>query len=213
MIEYTDKYWKMLMPLTKKGLNKRYGKEYTKDLLKNADVVYRDMLNKADDIGKDNPMASNLYECLIFFAIYKAANGKMTKDELRSIVNEIMSAPILKVMGLFININKQSGLKKLSNMMHKNVDWLDKHPQYQSVSWDFHFDEAKNKEGFYYHFTQCPINAFARREGYLEILPIMCDIDFKTANLMHANLHREHTLAKGGTICDYWFVGDKIKEK
>lgn len=209
MLEYTDKYWKMIIPFAKKGLNKRYGKEYTKELLKKADVIYRDMLNKADDIGKDNPMASNLYECLIFFAIYDASEGKITQNELRSLVNEIMSAPIMKVMGLFINLNKTSGVKRLSNMMQKNVAWLDQHPQYKEVSWDFNFDESKNKDGFYYHFTQCPINTFARKEGYLDILPIMCDIDYKTANLMHANLHREHTLAKGGKLCDYWFIGDK----
>ena len=35
MMEYTDKYWKMLMPYLKKSLNRRYGKEYTKDLMKN----------------------------------------------------------------------------------------------------------------------------------------------------------------------------------
>lgn len=38
----------------------------------------------------------------------------------------------------------------------------------------------------------------------------MCDIDFKTASLMRANLHRENTLAKDGEVCDYWFIGDKI---
>ena len=25
---------------------------------------------------------------------------------------------------------------------------------------------------------------------------------------MHAKLHRENTLAGGGKICDYWYVGD-----
>lgn len=43
------------------------------------------------------------------------------------------------------------------------------------------------------------------------MLPIMCDIDYKTAALMHAKLHRDHTLAGGGEVCDYWFVGDKVE--
>ena len=57
-------------------------------------------------------------------------------------------------------------------------------------------------------FTQCPLNNFARKEGYLEVLPVMCDVDFLTAKLMHFTLHREHTLAGGGEVCDYWYVGD-----
>lgn len=69
MIEYTDKYWKMIMPLVRKSLVKRFGKEETANLVQRTDAVYRDMLNRADDIGKDNPMASNLYECLLFLAV------------------------------------------------------------------------------------------------------------------------------------------------
>lgn len=60
MMEYTSTYWNLFMPLIKPNLKKRYSKEYTKELVKKADVVYRDLLNRADDIGKDNPMAANL---------------------------------------------------------------------------------------------------------------------------------------------------------
>ena len=62
MMEYTSKYWNMLTPLIKKSLLKRYGKEETAELLRKTNQIYRDMLRRADDIGKDNPMASNLYE-------------------------------------------------------------------------------------------------------------------------------------------------------
>lgn len=54
MMEYTNKYWNMLMPFIKKSLNKRYGKAYTKALIPKADAEYRDMLNRSDDIGRDN---------------------------------------------------------------------------------------------------------------------------------------------------------------
>ena len=103
------------------------------------------------------------------------------------------------------------GMARIAEMMHKDAAWLEAHPQYKAYSWDFHFDETKHQDGFYYHFTQCPLNTFARKEGYLEVLPIMCDIDYKTAALMHAKLYRDHTLAGGGEVCDYWFVGDKVE--
>lgn len=208
MMEYTNKYWKMIIPIVKKGLVRRFGKEETASLLQKADVIYRDMLNRADDIGKDNPMSSNMYEGLIFFAIWEAADGKISIDDLREITHEVMGFPLMKAVGIFVNANK-SGLARLEKKMHKNAEWLEVHPQYKGVSWDFNFDKTKHSEGFYYHFTRCPLNDFARREGYLEVLPVMCEIDLISASLMHAKLIRRQTLASGGEMCDYWFVGDK----
>lgn len=211
MMEYTSKYWNMLTPLIKKSLLKRYGKEETAELLRKTNQIYRDMLRRADDIGKGNPMASNLYEGLIFLALWDASDRQISVDELRTISEEMMSFPLLKAMGLMINANKKSGMARIAKMMHKDAAWLEAHPQYKAYSWDFHFDETKHQDGFYYHFTQCPLNTFSRKEGYLEVLPIMCDIDYKTAALMHAKLYRDHTLAGSGEVCDYWFVGDKVE--
>lgn len=211
MMKYTNKYWKLLMPFLKRRIKKRYGKEYTKELLVKADGVYRDMLNRVDDVGEDNPMASNIYECLVVLAVWKAADGKISVGDLREICVDMFSMPVLKVVGLFVNGNKDKGVKKFRAMIQKDAAWLDEHPQYKDVSWDFNIDDTKHEEGFYYHFTQCPLNNFARREGCLEVLPVMCDVDFLTAKLMHFKLHREHTLASGGKVCDYWYVGDKSK--
>ena len=63
-----------------------------------------------------------------------------------------MSTPLLKVIGLLINANKPSGIKRIRRMMEKDA----------------------------------------------EVLPVMCDIDHKTAALMHAKLNRENTLTGGG---------------
>ncbi|MBF1269697.1 MAG: L-2-amino-thiazoline-4-carboxylic acid hydrolase, partial [Oribacterium parvum] len=78
-------------------------------------------------------------------------------------------------------------------------------------TWDFHFDEKRHRDGFYYHFTRCPLEKFARENGYLDLLPLCCDIDHIAVERNKGVLHREQTLATGGTICDYWFVGDQTK--
>ncbi len=31
-------------------------------------------------------------------------------------------------------------------------------------------------------------------------------------SMMHSRLIREHTVAEGAGICDYWTVGDKVAE-
>ncbi len=212
MLKYTCKYWAVLSPLVKRSLKKHYGKNFAARTMKRAKTEYRAMLDRMDDIGKDNPMASNVYMCFVFLAAYRAAKGKIAIDGLRIISRDVMNWKPLRCMGLFMNANRPGGIAAIRKMLLKNAEWLKKHPQYKAVSWDFNFDAGKHRDGFYYHFTRCPLNNFARREGMLDVLPVMCDIDFLTAGLMHARLHREHTLAVGGRLCDYWYYGDKLKD-
>ncbi len=40
----------------------------------------------------------------------------------------------------------------------------------------------------------------------------MCELDHLLAGMYHARLYREQTLAGGGTVCDYWFVGDQEQD-
>ena len=49
-------------------------------------------------------------------------------------------------------------------------------------------------------------------ERALEINPVLCNIDYITMSMMHSRLIREHTVAEGAGICDYWTVGDKVAE-
>ena len=211
MLKYTVKYWIVLAPLVKKSLKMHYGKVFAEISMKKAKAEYKAMLNRMDDIGADNPMASNVYMSFIFFAVYRASKGKITVKALRTVSHEVMEWKPLKIMSIFMDANKPGGIKSLKKMITKNAEWLEKNPQYKAVSWDFNFDDKKHRDGYYYHFTQCPLNNFARREGLIDVLPVMCNMDFLTAGLMHAKLHREHTLAGGGKICDYWYYGDKLK--
>lgn len=53
---------------------------------------------------------------------------------------------------------------------------------------------------------------FARENGYLDLLPLCCEMDHIVIEKRKAVLHREQTLATGGEMCDYWIVGDKTKK-
>ncbi|MBQ3373413.1 MAG: L-2-amino-thiazoline-4-carboxylic acid hydrolase [Oscillospiraceae bacterium] len=68
------------------------------------------------------------------------------------------------------------------------------------------------EDGFYYHFTHCPIADFCRKYRYEKSSPVFCNIDCIILGLMHAGLIREHTVAEGTGICDYWTVGNKVKK-
>ncbi len=55
----------------------------------------------------------------------------------------------------------------------------------------------------------CPLVQYAKKYGYMELLPHMCKLDHQYAKLMHAKLIRTHTVATGADSCDYWYVPDK----
>ena len=167
------------------------------------------MLEKCEDIGYDNPMAGNIYMCFIFLAIWKAADGAIDYEGYRKVIKDFMTTPPVSKFLSSRDLNDPITLKKGDERMHKMQEWADEHPEYKDKTWDFNF-ENKHKDGIYYHFTRCPLNDFARKNGFLEILPVCCEIDHYTTEAKHGVLHRDYTLATGGHICDYWIVPDKI---
>ena len=66
MLKYKPIYWFVMNPFIKKVLKTKYSNEDVEMIVRNAKVEYKKLLNKADDIGTKNPMASNLYFCLLF---------------------------------------------------------------------------------------------------------------------------------------------------
>ena len=61
------------------------------------------------------------------------------------------------------------------------------------------------------------INAFTGRMirlkyvGISELMPALCATDEVMFQLQHGKLYRDHTIAGGDEICDYWVVGDKVQ--
>ena len=54
-------YWIILYPFIKSYLKSRFPKNQVREIFKNAKREYKNLMVKSEDIGEDNPMASNLY--------------------------------------------------------------------------------------------------------------------------------------------------------
>ncbi len=211
MMPYKSLYIKLFPVFMKKFMKEQYGSEVTAKAYKKAPSIYRDMLAKVDDIGADNPMAGNIYMAFVFMAIWKAADGAIDIDSYRSVVRNTATKSFLRKFIGKSDLNSPEGIKNGNEKMHRMKEWADSHPQYQGKTWDFNFDETLHRDGFFYYFTQCPINTFARKYGYLEVLPVCCELDHILTEASHGKLIRKYTLATGGSMCDYWIVPDSIK--
>lgn len=194
-----------------KGLQQFYPKKQIKRWVKAAKPIYKKLLTEVHGITDKNPMASNILTSFIIISIWLASERKITPDQMSVAMKTAMDMKILKKMYGSYDLNTQKGVDKIRQVMKKDADYAAAHPE-ETEAWDFNFDDSLHKDGFYYHFTRCPIANFCKEHGYEEINPVLCNIDYNTAELMHGVLYREQTVAGGGTMCDYWMVGDKVKD-
>ncbi len=207
---FSEMWWFTMTMLIKRPMNQRYGKKETKIIIKNAKPLCQKMFEDVEDIGFDNPMKHNLYGSFPLMAIWKASEGQISIEDYSKMINETMSRPLIKRIISDGNLNVESDRIKILKTYKENKKWADDHPEYKT--WDFHFDDNKHEKGLYHYFTYCPLHNFAKQYGFLDVLPIMCNMDYITAENMHSILHRKQTLATGGTMCDYWFVPDQLEE-
>ena len=203
--------WLVFSGRMKKGLKAVVPREDAKFLLKKAKPIYKDLLSKMEGVSDNNPMATNITTSFIIISVWLASGKRITTEEMSRIMEIVVDWMPMKMLYGSIDMNTQKGIQAFSKMMHKNADWARRHPE-DVNTWDFHFDEALHQDGFYYHFTHCPIADFCKKYGLEEINPVLCNIDFITMAMMHSVLHREHTIAEGGKLCDYWTVGNKIAD-
>ena len=211
MLKYKPIYWFMMTPFIKRALKTKYSNKDVKTIVGNSKTEYRELLNKADDIGSKNPMASNLCMCLLFFSFMQGSNGKISTQDLKDIMRITLSDPILlKLMGNK-DFNDPKELNKFKEHIHKNSDWAELHRKEYPETWKFNFDDS-HQDGFYYYFTKCPIAKFFKDNNLEEITPIFCELDHLTIKTRKAKLLREKTLANGDDMCDFWIVGDKVKD-
>ena len=84
-MKYNGFYFWMFKWEMKKVLAEKYGREYAEDIMKKSKKVYRELVEKADDIGDGNPMAYNELFALAFVAPYVAAEKKILWTSASSI--------------------------------------------------------------------------------------------------------------------------------
>ena len=74
----------------KKVLAEKYGREYAADIMKKSKKVYRELVEKADDIGDDNPMAYNELFALAFVAPYAASEKKIPPTAVQEMMRRLL---------------------------------------------------------------------------------------------------------------------------
>ena len=192
-------------------LKKEYGRETAGQLWEKTLQIYDGFVNEAPDIGgKANAMSSNLYLALAVFAFYEADGRKLTPEKL----NELMSHQLPKtipVISALADLNKPKNQVRLRARYEKYKAVSDRrlNSGEWGNSWRIEMNPHGREKGVAFDLVGCPLADFAKKHGYIGIMPVLCGFDHITAGLMHARLFREHTVATGSNYCDFWYLGDR----
>ena len=105
-------------PLLRRTIRRRYGYELAAKAYNGARSIYRQMLADFPSIGADNPMADNAYEALVFFAMYRAADGELTPEMMREVVGDLFELPVVKgAIGLSTNLNRAADMRRIERLV------------------------------------------------------------------------------------------------
>ena len=207
-MKYNGFFYLVCRGAIKQVLVEKYGREYAAELLPKCKKVYRELVEHADDIGNDNPMAFNELFALVFVAPY-VASGKTIPPET---VQEMMRRALYRIQWYFsrTDLNTPKGKAENKKSVVKYAKWYtpEKEKLYPT-SFKVDFEGQPYEGACYYRITRCPICLYAQKLGVRELMPLFCELDSVMVSLQHGVLHRQQTIASGGAYCDYFITGDK----
>ncbi len=193
--------------IIKEHIGMHYPKKEVNAIWEKVQLQYVEFLKnyRTDLGGKRNRMnkAGGTYDCIALFSYYKVCKDVVDFKEIEEINKDIL-LPAFRAFG-FVNLNKRIYVKLFHNTLKMIKKIRDKFKDYDMVLEDY-----KEDEPIKYHFNTCPIYEFAKEHDLLDILPAICNADYKGVDIMGGKLIRTGTL-KTSSRCDFTIVGNKDK--
>ena len=194
-------------------LKKHFPNEW-KAIIKRMKELRPGLAAKAPDIGgKENILADNIDMFILFIAYYEASDRRMNGDAIDEIIDDLYRHH--KFLGVFLNANHKRLFSFFKKKLYKNyreyaalVKEKQAHGEWRET-WGMIVDPDNDSESFSFTLVGCPLVEYAKKYGYMELMPHMCGLDHAYAKLMHTKLIRTHTVATGADSCDYRYVPDK----
>jgi len=191
-------------------LRGRFTAEETDEIFEKIQYRYEDFLSDLPYLGgkkSSHNGAGGTYDCILLFACYDVLDRDMTLDDIYNLNNSLF-LPSFKSMGKVFNLNKPWVMKLAQFAFSRAAREDEKMLTLGAEGYIMKTEPYDKAEGIRYSFERCPIAEFAKKHGFTEIMPAICNGDYPAMELLHGGLIREHTCANGD-VCDYRIVGDE----
>ncbi len=198
-------YSKQCESAIKKRIELHYPKEETENVWTKVQLKYVEYLKdwRTDLGGKRNfhNGAGGTYDCIAIMTYYAVCKDVATFEEIEQIEEELVLPPFKKLK--FVNCNKPFWKKLMYKAFTSAKSQCDKWHDYEMSVHPY-----EDGKPIYYEFTACPAAQFAKQFGLEEVMPALCNVDYKSMELIRAKLIRKGTVVDGDR-CDYTICGDK----
>lgn len=178
--------------------------QFARDLMRRARGLYKAIVLRSPSIGgKDNPLTVNVLVAAFVAAIYKAANGTISPEEMGEVFSDA--------------VGKSPAFRLFAKAMGRKVftrQWQDRRNEVAVESQkkvypanfvsEFVYGSTINEYGIIYR--ECAICKLLQRENCSELAPQMCKFDYVKAKYMGCELTRTKTIGNGDELCDFWFT-------
>lgn len=145
--------------------------------------------------------AGGNYDCVALMSYYVVCKAVTSLDEIEEMEGELFLPAFRKLC--FVDVNKPFWKRLLHRSFLSAKKRCDRWGDFV-----MHVAPYEVNKPIYYEFTRCPTAEFAKEHGLLEVMPALCNPDFKGMELLHARLVRTTTCANG-CKCDYAICGDR----
>lgn len=141
------------------------------------------------------------YDSIALMCYYAVCKEKTNLQEIEEMENHLILTAFQKLK--FVNCNRPF-FKKLMYKAFKSAKkkcdvWHD---------YEMEVDPLEKGKPISYRFKKCPVAEFARKYDLVEVMPALCNPDYRAMELIHAKLIRTKTCALEEQ-CDYTICGDQ----
>lgn len=189
----------------KKKISLHYEPSQTEEVWTKVQLQYVNFLSdyRTDLGGKKNfhNGKGGTYDCIALISYYVVCKEVSSVKEIEE-MEENLFLPSFKKLK-FVDGNKLIYKKLLHKSFCIAQKKCSKWNDYEMI-----LEPFSKEKPIHYIFKSCPVAEFAKKHNLLEIMPAMCNPDYKAMELIHAKLVRPVTIACGD-ICDYYICGDK----
>lgn len=141
------------------------------------------------------------YDCIAIMSYYVVCKAVTSFREIEEMEENLILPTFRKLK--FVDCNKPFWRKLMYKAFVRAKSGCDKWHDYEMSVAPYETDKP-----IYYEFTACPTAEFAIKHGLTDIMPVLCNVDFASMELLHARLIRTNTCVDG-CRCDYTICGDK----
>ncbi len=145
--------------------------------------------------------AGGTYDCIALMSYYTVCKEVTSLKEIEEMEEEFILPSFRKLK--FVDCNKPFWRKLMYYAFRLSEKKCQKWQDYKMKVAPY----DKNKP-IYYEFTACPVAQFAKENNLNEVMPALCNVDYKAMELINACLVRKYTCSNG-ELCDYTICGSE----